>query len=271
MRSSVSYSVGSTAVAIALIAFMLNSGAAPAAGQQSAPTLGGRPNLNGIWQALNSANWDIQEHAARPGPPQLGALLAAPAGLGVVEGNEIPYQPWALDKKKQNFEKRWSLDPEAKCYLPGIPRATYMPFPFQIIQGTDKIMFTYEFAAAVRVVHMDQVPKSPVDTWMGHSLGRWDGNSLVVDVSSFNGQTWLDRSGNFHSEALRVTERYTPEGPNVIQYEVTLEDPKVFTRPWKISMPLYRRLEKNIQLLEFRCVEFSEELLYGHLRKKPSR
>jgi hypothetical protein len=209
-------------------------------------------------------------HAARPGPPQLGALLAAPAGLGVVDGNEIPYQPWAADKKKQNFESRWKEDPEAKCYLPGVPRATYMPFPFQIVQGGNKILISYEYAAAARVIHMDQVPESPVDTWMGHSLGRWDGNTLVVDVSAFNGQAWLDRAGNFHSDALRVEERYTPRSADVILYEATLNDPKVFTRSWKISMPLYRRLDKNAQILEFKCVEFSEELLYGHLRKKPA-
>jgi hypothetical protein len=273
MRIPVKYSVlGGSAVVIvaASLIVMLQAGSAPDAGQPG-QKLESSPNVNGVWQAVNTANWDLQEHAARPGPPQLGALLAAPAGLGVVEGNEIPYQSWAAEKKKQNFEKRWSLDPEAKCYLPGIPRATYMPFPFQIVQGTDKVMFVYEYAAAVRVVHMDKVPKSPVETWMGHSVGRWEGNTLVVDVTSFNDQTWFDRAGNFHSEALHVVERYTPLGGHALQYEVTVEDPKVFTRPWKMSMPLYRRLERNIQILEFRCVEFSEELLYGHLRKKPSR
>ena len=273
MRSSVRHLVlGSSVVAVATVSLivMLQAGAERNAGQ-SKERPGGTPNLNGIWQAINSANWDIQEHAARPGPPQLGALLAAPAGLGVVEGNEIPYLASALDKKKQNFEKRWSIDPEAKCYLPGVPRATYMPFPFQIVQGSDKIMIVYEYAAAVRVVHMDKVPKSPVETWMGHSVGRWEGNTLVVDVTSFNDQTWFDRAGNFHSDALHVVERYTPMGADALQYEATIEDPKVFTRPWKMSMPLYRRLEKNAQILEFRCIEFSEELLYGHLRKKPSR
>ena len=246
-----------------------------AAGQSVAPRASraadGKPNLSGIWQAVNTANWDIQDHAARPGPPQLGALLAAPAGLGVVEGNEIPYQPWAAKQKQQNFEKRWTADPEAKCYLPGVPRATYMPFPFQIIQGTDKIMILYEYAGASRVIHMDKVPESPVDTWMGLSEGRWEKDTLVVDVTAFNGMTWLDRSGNFHSEALHVVERYTPVGASTIQYDVTLDDPNVFSRPWKMSMPLYRRLEKDVQLLEFRCVEFSEDLLYGHLRKKPTR
>jgi hypothetical protein len=264
----------SAVVSAALGAALLVSGVlfrAVAGGEQTPATRDGRPDLSGIWQAVNTANWDLQEHTARPGPPQFGALFATPAGLGVVDGNDIPYQPWAAEKKKQNFEHRWTADPEAKCYLPGVPRATYMPFPFQIVQGTDKLMFVYEYAAAVRVIHMDTVPDSPVDTWMGHSRGRWEGNTLVVDVTGFNGQTWLDRAGNFHSEALHVVERYTPTGPQSIHYDVTLEDSKVFTRPWKMSMPLYRRLEKNMQVLEFRCIEFSEELLYGHLRKKPSR
>ena len=113
--------------------------------------------------------------------------------------------------------------------------------------------------------------ESPIDTWMGHSRGRWEGETLVVDVTSFNGQTWFDRAGNFHSDALHVVERYTAISPDALMYEVTIEDPKVFTRPWKMSMPLYRRLEKNIQLLEFKCVEFVEELMYGHLRKKPGK
>jgi hypothetical protein len=238
---------------------------------QAAASRDGRPDLSGIWQAVNSANWDIQTHAARAGVPQLGTLLAAPAGFGVVEGNEIPYQPWAAAKKKENFEKRWTADPEAKCYLPGVPRATYMPFPFQIIQGTDKIMISYEYAGAARIIHMDKVADSPVDTWMGHSRGRWEGNTLVVDVTSFNDQSWFDRAGNFHSDALHVIERYTPRGADALNYEATIEDEKVFTRPWKVSMPLYRRLEKNAQLLEFKCVEFSEELLYGHLRKKSTK
>jgi hypothetical protein len=251
------------------IAIMAAGAAAPVAGQSPAvPRIQGRPNLSGIWQAMNEANWDIQAHEARPGPPQFGALFAEPAGMGVVDGNDIPYQPWALEKKKQNFANRWTQDPEAKCYMPGVPRATYMPFPFQIIQGTDKIIMAYPFASASRLIHLDDVGESPSDTWMGWSRGRWDGDTLVVDVTSFVDQTWFDRAGNFHSDALHVIERYTLANPNLIQYEATIEDPKVFTRPWKLIMPLYRRQEKNAQLLEFKCVPFSEELLYGHLRRK---
>ena len=237
----------------------------------AAKTADGRPDLNGIWQALNTANWDIEAHEARPGPPEFGALFATPAGLGVVVDGPIPYQPWAAARKQENFAKRYTDDPEAKCYLPGIPRATYMPFPFQIVQGSDKIMMIYEYAAAARSIHLDQVPKAPIETWMGHSVGRWDGESLVVDVTSLSGQTWFDRAGNFQSETIKVVERYTPMAADVLNYEVTIEDPKVYTRPWKMQMSLHRRLEKDAQLLDFRCVPFSEDLLYGDLRKVPTR
>ena len=146
-----------------------------------------------------------------------------------------------------------------------------MPFPFQIVQGTDKIMMIYEYAAAARSIHMDKVPDAPVETWMGHSVGRWEGETLVVDVTKLTGQTWFDRAGNFQSETMKMVERFTPMGADVLNYEVTIEDPKVYTRAWKIQMPLHRRLEKDMQLLEFRCVPFSEDLLYGDLRKVPTR
>ena len=245
---------------------------APATGQPQAykapRAADGRPDLNGIWQAMNTANWDIQEHAARMGPVVgLGAAFSIPGGEGVVEGNEIPYLPEAAVKKKQNAQAWLTLDPEIKCYLPGVPRATYMPYPFQIFQAEDTVLIAYEFAGATRTIYMNSTQKSPSDTWMGWSIGHWDGDTLVVDVTSFNDQTWFDRAGNFHSDALHVVERYTPISPDALDYEVTIEDPKVFSRPWKMRMPLYRRLEKNAQLLEYNCVEFTEELLYGALRR----
>jgi hypothetical protein len=160
------------------------------------------------------------------------------------------------------------LDPEVKCYLPGVPRATYMPYPFQIVQTPDVILITYEYANAVRTIFMKDPGPPPVDTWMGQSVGHWEGNTLVVDAKGFNDQSWFDRAGNFHSDALHVVERYTPRGNDVLMYEATIEDPMTFSRPWKISMPLYRRLDKNMQLLEFKCQEFVEELLYGQYRKK---
>lgn len=259
---------GAAAALVALGA--LASGAAGQAQSGDMPRASdGNPDLSGIWQAVSAAHWNIEPHAAYAGRLQeTGAIGSAPGGLGIVEGGLIPYRPEAIAKRQENFENRRTEDPEAKCYLPGVPRATYMPFPFQIVQGTNKIFIAYEFASANRVIHMDPVPESPVDTWMGHSVGRWDGDSLVVDVTAFNGQTWFDRAGNHHSASLHVVERYTPVTPYHMNYEATIEDPDTFTRPWKVSLPLYRRVEENMQLLEFRCVEFSEELLYGHLRKQ---
>jgi len=246
----------------------------PAAGQARAAyraprTADGKPNLNGIWQALNSANWDIQDHAARPGPVvALGALGAIPAGLGVVDGGEIPYKPEMLPRKKENFDNWLLRDPAVKCYMPGVPRATYMPFPFQIVQTPDHILIAYEFASASRTIYMNSKDEAPLEAWMGWSRGRWEGETLVVDVDSFNDSTWFDSAGNFHSNELKVTERYTATSPDHLRYEATITDPVVFTRPWKISMPLYRRIEPRGQLLEFKCVEFVEELMYGHLRKR---
>ena len=236
-------------------------------------TADGKPDLNGIWQAVNTANWDIQDHPARMGAVvALGAAFSVPAGQGVVEGNDIPYLPDAAAKKKENAAKWLTSDPEIKCYLPGVPRATYMPYPFQILQTPQNILIAYEFAGANRTIYMNASQKSsPIDTWMGWSVGHWEGDTLVVDVTSFNDQTWFDRAGNFHSDALHVVERYTRVSPDALDYEVTIEDPKVFSRPWKMRMPLYRRLEKNARLLEYNCPEFAEELLYGHLRKQPSK
>jgi hypothetical protein len=175
-----------------------------------------------------------------------------------------------LAKKNENYANRLALDPETKCYLPGVPRANYMPYPFQIIQSDKVIMIAYEYAGAVRTIDIDSKEESPVDSWMGWSNGHWEGETLVVDVTGQNDQTWFDRSVNFHSEQLHVVERYTPRSPETLQYEATIEDPQTFSRPWKISMLLYRHAEPNAQLLEFRCVAFSEELLYGNLRKKPA-
>jgi hypothetical protein len=246
----------------------VSAGQSQGAAAKPPARVGGKPNLTGLWQAVTEANWDLEPHEARPGPSEYGALFSEPGGVGIVEGSQIPYQPSAVAKKKANFDKRWTTDPEAKCYMPGVPRATYMPFPFQIVQSTTKIIIAYEFATASRIIHLDSVGEAPADSWMGWSRGKWEGDTLVVDVSALNDQTWFDRAGNFHSDALRVVERYTLAGPDTINYEATMTDPKVFTRPWKISLPLYRRLEKNAQFLEFKCVPFSEELIYGHLRKK---
>ena len=276
MRRRINWStIGLTTAALsaAVAAAVFWVAQSPAEGQarsyRAPRTADGKPDLNGIWQAVNTANWNLEDHAARSGPVvAMGALGAIPAGIGVVEGGEIPYQPAALARRQENAEDWLQRDPAVKCYLPGVPRATYMPFPFQIIQTPEHVMLAYEFASASRTVYVNGKNESPIDTWMGWSNGRWEGETLVVTVTNFNDQTWFDSAGNFHSDALKVVERYTRTSQDHLMYEATIEDPKTFTRPWKIQMPLYRRVEPNVQLLEFKCVEFVEELIYGHLRKR---
>ena len=231
----------------------------------------GKPDFNGIWQAIGSAHYDIEPHAADFGPMfELGAIGAIPAGLGVVEGMEIPYTVAGRSKQQENKADWLALDPVVKCYMPGIPRATYLPFPFQIIQSPEHVVFAYEFASASRIVYVDQPDfEAPIYSWMGHSLARFEGDTLVIDVTDQVPDTWFDHAGNHHTEELTVEERYSFIGPNTLLYEATLEDPNVYTAPWKISMPLYRRLDANMQLLEYKCVEFTEELIYGHLRRQP--
>jgi hypothetical protein len=258
----------------------------PATGQAARParTPDGKPNLNGIWQALNTANYDLLSHQARPamamrpgpvnpvpaaGVVALGAVGAVPGGVGVVVGDEIPYKPELLKKKQENQANWLTSDPEIKCYLPGVPRANYMPFPFQIFQNEKAIFVAYEYAGAVRNVYLTDPGPAPIDAWMGQSVGRWEGDTLVVDVTGFNDQSWFDRSGNFHSDKLHVVERYTPLGPDTLTYEARIEDPDVFTRPWTIRMPLYRHVNADARLNQFKCVEFVEELMYGQYRKEP--
>jgi hypothetical protein len=254
--------------------------AAPAQGRGAATPrpdrIAGRPNLNGIYQAINTANWNLEDHSASATAFwQLGAMFAIPAGQSVITDNNgaIPYTPAGLKKRAENQAGWPKSDPEAKCYMPGLPRATYMPYPFQIVQGQKDILFVYEYASSNRIVHMSNHTEAPVDSWMGWSNGKWDGDTLVIEAKGFNDLSWFDRAGNHHSEALVVTERYSimpNTGGNVLNYTARIEDPKTFTRPWTISMPLYRRVEANAQLLEYKCVEFSEELLYGDLKKKTS-
>jgi hypothetical protein len=233
---------------------------APPAASQAIPRMpDGKPDLSGVWQALNSAAWDVQDHHAQSFPG-LPPRFAMPGGQGVVEGNEIPYQPAAAARKRENYQKRATADPEAQCFLPGVPRITYMGLPFQIVQTPRRVTMLYEFVHAFRNIPFDSKhPEGPLEFWLGDSRGRWDGDTLVVDVVHFTDQTWFDRAGNFHSEQLHVVERYTPVSRDHITYEVTIEDPKTFTRPWKMSMPLYRRQERNIQLLEFECYAFIHE------------
>jgi len=247
-------------------------------------TASGKPDFNGIWQALGNAHYDVEPHSARgamawrPGPVvpvpakevvALGAVGAVPSGMGIVVGGQIPYTPAALVRKKENLAQWLTRDPEIKCFLPGVPRATYMPFPFQIVQSDRAFFIAYEYAGALRNIYLKDPGPPQVDSWMGQSVGAWDGDSFVVTANGFNAESWFDRAGNHHSEALKVVERYTMIGPDHIQYEATMEDPQTFTRPWTIRLPLYRHVNPDARLGQFKCVEFVEELMYGHLRKTP--
>jgi hypothetical protein len=288
--STIAVAFGSVALgSLATWGVMTRAGGRPSPTVTVSRTADGKPDFTGIWQALNEAYWDLEAHEARPAAVTqqgvysyeyarvpaapvlaLGAAAGVPASVGVVEGDgKIPYKPDALALKKDNAEHWIDRDPELKCYLPGTPRVMYLPYPFQIVQSTNKLQMTFPFANSGRTVHFDQVEEPPDLTYMGHSVGHWDGDTLVVDVTDFNGKNWFDRAGNFHSDALHLTERFTPITRDAIRYEATIDDPAVFVRPWKIAMPLYRRLEPNAQVLEYRCTEFAEEFLYGHLRKQP--
>jgi hypothetical protein len=255
-----------------------------------AHTADGQPDLSGYWQTMNTANWDIEEHGAAPAPYAnlVGVYLAEPAGLSVVEGGTIPYKPEALAQRNRYRAERLhpdplvlengtedQADPEAKCYQGGVPRVTYMPYPFQILQTNDTVLIAYEYGGnSARVVQLgDDLEKTRAklintDSWMGQSVGRFEGDTLVVDDRWFSHVIWLDRSGNYYSQDAHVVERYTPTSPDHIRYEATIDDPRVFTRPWKMSMILYKHAEPDMQLLEFQCIPFADEFVYGKLYKK---
>ncbi len=233
-----------------------------------------KPDLNGLWQAVGTAHWNLEGgHAVRgPATVVLGALGAIPAGHSYVEAGAIPYTEEA-QAKREEYRSEWNLwDPVVKCYIPGIPRQTYMPLPFHIVQSEDKIFIAYEWGSNSRIIHLDRPgTRAQLPSWMGYSVGRWEGDTLVVEVTDQMPDPWFDTTGTWHSDQLKVTERYTLMGPDHIQYEATIEDPQVFTRPWTLRMPLYRRLEEGARLLEFKCVPFAEDAMHSHLRKGADR
>ena len=245
----------------------------------------GKPDMSGIWQVNNEANWSLEQQTAkhapmlRDGPAgklaavdvlKLGAVIAVPPTIGVIEGGgKIPYNDEAASKRAELREDWVNKDPEVTCFLPGVPRATYMPYPFQIFQNPKALMIAYQYAGAVREIYLEDPGEAPIDTWMGWSHGVWDDDTMVVTTTGLNDRSWLDRTGTHHSDQLRVTERFTMKSENHIHYEATIEDPNVLTKPFTIAMPIYRRLDKNMMMLEFKCVEFVEELMYGQDRRKP--
>lgn len=215
----------------------------------------GKPDLSGIWQTTSAADFDLEPHSARKD---------APPGPGIVEGNVIPYLPAALAQRKKNFEARDSADPRLKCFSLGVPRSVYYPEPFQIFQRAQDVTILQQFGHSVRTIHTDGTdhPESPNDWWLGDSRARWEGDTLVVDVRHFIEDTWLDRSGNFHSDALHVSERWKLIDANTIEYKATIEDPKVYSRPWNITVLLYRHREKNFQLVEDYCFTLDYDKFY---------
>lgn len=215
------------------------------------PRLGdGKPNLQGIWQVRNRAAYDLEDHRAR---------LGMPAGTSVVEGGTIPYQPWALTKRNDNFANRQTADPLAKCYMAGVPRIMYLNLPMQIFQNARRVSILFEWSQNYRQIYTDgsQGPEG-IEFWMGDSRGHWEGDTLVVNVTDHNDKTWFDMAGNFHSEAMQLLERFTMRDANTIDYQVTVTDAKVFTRPWTMKMALYRNTEMS-RVLEYDCQAEAEE------------
>jgi len=265
---------GATAVLMALsVGIQAQRGGAPGpAPARPAPaqrtsytgprTPDGKPDLNGLWQAIGTAHWNLEEHSASEG---------VPAGLSVVEGGPIPYKPEALKQRDQNFKNRMNDDPVRKCFMPGVPRATYLPFPFEITQMPKHIGIAYEFAHATRTIFLDGAPHlEDVDFYMGDARGHWESDTLVVDTVSLGDQTWFDQAGNFHSDALKVTELFTPTDATHIDYSATIDDAKTFTRPWTMRMTIYKRVEKNLELLDYECAEHIYEKVFRE-RKTTTR
>ncbi|HEY5617981.1 MAG TPA: hypothetical protein VIK60_08550 [Vicinamibacterales bacterium] len=276
MRHSTTAMAAGVVMALVCLAAAWPAAQSPLPQNQIPRTPDGKPDLNGIWQAMNTANYDLEDHGAGPSSVIVtGAVGAILPGESVVEGGRIPYRPETLAKRDENRRnsmpgkhgRNLEADPEVNCFLPGVPRATYLPHPFQILQSPTVMWIVYQYSYARREIPLDKAMEAPYESWMGWSNGRWEGDTLVVDVTGFNDQTWFDRAGNYHSDALHVIERYTPISAYHMVYEATIEDPKVFTRPWKITMPLYRRIDRNVRLLEFKCPELVEELHLGEYRK----
>jgi hypothetical protein len=250
-------------------AVVLAASAAHAQQPNRPAKISGHPNFNGIWQALNTANWNLEGHPVEGLSRdfwQLGAIGVIPAGQSVLRGGgTIPYLPEALKKRDENRSHWPAADPEAKCYMLGVPRVTYQNFPFQIFEAEGDLLMVYPFAATNRIIYMKDHSDLPVDSWMGKSNGTWEGDVLVVTTTSQNGQSWLDRAGNFASNQLKVTERFRLLDADHMSYEATLEDPQTFSKAWTIEMPLYRLIDKHAQLLEHKCVPFADMLLYRDL------
>lgn len=209
-------------------------------------TTTGHPDFSGIWQTLSAADASLEGQGTR---------RDAPPARGVVVDGPIPYQEWALAQRADNFARRRHADPAGQCFSLGTPRGIYYPEPFQILQRDRDLTLLFQRGFRARTIHTNGSlhPEGPIGFWFGDSRARWENDTLVVDVVDFNGETWLDSAGNFHSDQLRVTERWRLLDENTLAYEATLEDPAVYTRPWTISLQLHRIREPGFQLIENTC------------------
>jgi hypothetical protein len=259
--------------AVALAAASLLTAGCASMGAGAPGRVAGHPDFNGVWQANGTAYWNLEAHSAEyvPALAMLGAHGGIPAGQSYVVGGRIPYLPEAAAQRDANKAGWPASDPATACYMPGVPRANYMPYPFQIVQGDGDILFAYAFAKSNRIVHMVEPQEAPVDAWMGVSNGRWEGDTLVVEVIASDGRTWLDNAGNHHSNQMVLTERFTLVDKNLINYEATIEDPATFSEPWTIRVPIQRRVEENVELFDYNCIPIAEEFLYGALEAEPEQ
>jgi hypothetical protein len=219
----------------------------------------GTPDLRGIWQARTTAYLNVEGHPTQDGVPAAKSVIVDPAD------GKIPYLPGALSQRDLNRKDLKNADPASNCFQAGVPRAVYLPTPFQIVQGVGNLAIAYTDDHAFQIVLPSTIPHDDgIDFFMGDSRGHWEGNTLVVDVTDLGDQTWLDASGNFHSDQLHVVERYTLIGPGTMSYEATLEDPAVYSRPWTIRFLLYRDKQPGARIIEDECLEGADGL-WHHL------
>ena len=250
-------------LAVALATATLMPAVATAQGVQATSTAiprlpSGKPDFSGIWQTLSEADYDLEPHAGR---------RDAPPGPGVVQGGQIPYLPQALEQRRANFASRAEADPRLKCWALGVPRGVTYPAPFQLFQRDADLTLVHQFGNQVRTIHTNgsgHPAEQHQEFWLGDSRGQWEGDTLVVDVTDFIADTWLDRSGNFHSEDLHVVERWRFIDADTVAYSATLADPQTYSRPWTIDVLLHRRRDPGFTLIEDYCFTLEYEQAYPH-------
>lgn len=211
---------------------------------------GKTPDFRGIWQVRDTAYVNIEGHRGEKGIAAARSLVVDPPN------GKIPYKPEALARRQENYKNRATADPSLKCYQAGVPRATYLPTPLQILQSPGNFAIVYEENHAFRVFHPDTRPHfDATDWWMGDTRYRWEGDTLVASVVALTDQLWLDQAGNYHSTEFRVVERYRMTGADTLEYEARIEDPVVYSRPWTLRTVLYRNKQPGARIIEDECLE----------------